>query len=101
MSTEITSGRDNRASAMDRALRRIVAEIVDGLRHGYFEFSLTCDVIPHGRRRLVLHAGKSYQFVLAAEDCTWAETSGNPRHADAFDGLRETERAPSATWNGR
>jgi hypothetical protein len=30
---------------------------------------LTCEVIGHERRRLTLHAGKSYQFIIPREDC--------------------------------
>ena len=66
---ETIGERDRRTSDADRALRRIVAEIVDGLRHGYFEYSVTCEVIGRGRRRLVLRAGKNYQFVIAANEC--------------------------------
>jgi hypothetical protein len=69
MSTEMI-GRDERASSADLALRRIVAEITAGLRHGYFDLRVTCEVIGQDRRRLVLHAGKTYRFVLAAADCT-------------------------------
>jgi hypothetical protein len=56
-------------------LRRVVAEIAEGLRHGYFEYTLSCDMTGHGRRRLVLRAGKHYQFVLPAEDCESAARS--------------------------
>ncbi len=63
-----SANRSSGVSNADRALHRIVAEIMDGLRHGYFEFRVTCDVIGQGRRRLVLHAGKSYQFVIPADD---------------------------------
>jgi hypothetical protein len=56
-------------TSIDCAVQRIVAEIHDGLRHGFFEFTLTCEVIGHERRRLTLHAGKSYQFIIRKEDC--------------------------------
>jgi hypothetical protein len=62
-------GRDERASAADLAIRRIVAEIAAGLRHGYFDFRVTCEVIGQGRRRLVFHAGKTYQFLIPVADC--------------------------------
>jgi hypothetical protein len=55
--------------AIDRALSRILAEIHDGLRHGFFEFTLTCEVIGQERRRLTLRAGKSHQFVLSKGEC--------------------------------
>ena len=64
---------DAPASTTDRALRRIEAEIVDGLRHGYFDFRLTCEVIGQGRRRLLLRVGKTHQFVIPACDCEQAD----------------------------
>ena len=61
---------DARTSASrDRALRRVVAEIVDGLRHGYFDFAVTCEVISQERRRLVLRAGKTHQFLIPKNEC--------------------------------
>ena len=67
------------SGSRDRALHRIVAEIVDGLRHGYFEVRVTCEVIGQGRRRLVLHAGKMYQFVIPVGDCEHVDASDVPR----------------------
>ena len=60
---------------VDQALRRIFHEIQDGLRHGYFEFTVTCEVISQERRRLILQAGKSYQFVIRKEDCAIRQQS--------------------------
>jgi hypothetical protein len=67
----------------DRALTRVLAEIHAGLRHGYFEYTLTCEVIGRGRRRLVLHAGKNYQFVIPAEECESVESSSDLRDEGA------------------
>ena len=67
----------------DRALSRIWAEVHAGLRHGYFSFTLTCDVISHGRRRLVLHAGKNHQFVIPAEECEVVGVSSDLREEGA------------------
>ena len=41
------------APTIDRALDRVLAEIHDGLRHGYFEFTLTCEVV--GQRAATAH----------------------------------------------
>jgi hypothetical protein len=57
------------ASALDSAVRRILSEIDDGLRHGYFDFALTCEITGNGRRRLTLRAGKNYQFLIPTDDC--------------------------------
>jgi hypothetical protein len=56
-------------TTLESALRRVLAEIGDGLRHGHFEFTLRCEVVTRERRRLTLHAGKSHQFLIAKEDC--------------------------------
>ena len=65
-------------SGRDRALSRIVAEIHAGLQHGFFEYRLTCEVIGQGRRRLVLHAGRNFQFVVAAGECEVTGESSDP-----------------------
>ena len=79
MHTERQRDRGHPPSTTDLALRRIVAEIVDGLRHGYFEFGLTCEVIGGGRRRVVLHAGKTHQFLISAGDCEHVDRSDASR----------------------
>ena len=63
---------------LDVALRRVLAEIHGGLRHGYFKYTLTCEVIGQGRRRLLLHAGKQYQFVIPADECESAAHPSDP-----------------------
>ena len=39
------------------------------MRHGFFEFVLSCEVVGQERRRLTLRAGKSYQFVIPNDEC--------------------------------
>jgi hypothetical protein len=46
------------------ALERIEGLVVDGLRHGFFEYSLTCEIGKDGRRQLVIGAGKSHKFTI-------------------------------------
>ena len=60
---------DHQIPTIARALGRVVAEIHDGLRHGFFEFTLTCEVVGQERRRLTLRAGKNHQFVIPKEEC--------------------------------
>ena len=57
------------AASIDRALNRVLTEIHEGLRHGYFEYVLTCEVVGQERRRLTLRAGKSHQFVISKDEC--------------------------------
>jgi len=73
------------AGIIDRALHRLLGEIHAGLRHGYFEYTVTCEVISQGQRRLQLHAGKNYQFVIPAEQCELAGPSGDLRDEGATD----------------
>src|SRR6266508_2764864 len=73
--TTLTKTVQTPPSALDRALQRIVAEIHEGLRHGFFSYSLDCEVVGQERRRLTLRAGKSYQFVIPQEQCVRSTTS--------------------------
>jgi hypothetical protein len=51
-----------------RAMEKLEAEIREGMRHGFFELSVACEVIKDGKRRLIIRAGKSYQFVIPEEE---------------------------------
>lgn len=79
---EVPSGHE--ALAVDRALSRVLAEIHDGLRHGFFEFTLTCEVVGQERRRLTLKAGKSHQFLISKDECTRSagSASDSPNGSD-------------------
>ena len=74
-----------RDGSRDRALQRVLAEIHDGLRHGFFEFTLTCEIIRHEQRRLTLRAGKSYHFVIPKEDCVRSTPSPTVDSCDGSD----------------
>jgi hypothetical protein len=69
----------------DRAVNRILAEIDEGLRHGHFKYTLACDLIGAGRRRLILRAGKHYQFVIPGEECAPADRPKSPRDRRLLD----------------
>ena len=51
--------------AMFSCLHEIV---VDGLRHGFFDCVITCELVNAGKRRVVIKAGKSHQFTIRDED---------------------------------
>jgi len=57
---------------MERALRRLESEVREGLEHGFFDLSITCEVIKEGKRRLTIKAGKSYRFVIPEQEL-WIE----------------------------
>ncbi len=50
------------------ALDRIRSLVVDGLKHGFFDYSISCDVGNKGGRRLVIRAGKSHKFTIPEDD---------------------------------
>jgi hypothetical protein len=50
------------------ALDRIDGLIVEGLRHGFFDYSIACEIGKDGRRQLVIRAGKSHKFTIPEAD---------------------------------
>ena len=48
------------------AVRGIV--LVDGLKHGFFDYSIACEVANGGKRQLVIRAGKSHKFTIPANE---------------------------------
>ena len=53
---------------LQRAFQKLESEIRDGLGHGFFELSVSCEVIKDGKRRLTIKAGKSFQFIVLEEE---------------------------------
>jgi hypothetical protein len=45
-------------------LDRLEGLVVDGLKHGFFDYSITCEVASGGKRQLVIRAGKSHKFTI-------------------------------------
>lgn len=56
------------ASVLTQALDHVRDQLVDGLRHGFFEFTITCEVVKDRKRRLVVKTGKSEQFTIPASE---------------------------------
>lgn len=53
-------------NVLNRALDHVRDQLVDGLRHGFFEFTITCELVKDRKRRLVVTTGKSEQFTIPA-----------------------------------
>jgi hypothetical protein len=62
------------------ALKRVLAEIHAGLCHGHFEYTVTCEIVGQGKRRLILRAGKHYQFLIGADECETGTEAGDSHH---------------------
>ena len=49
---------------VSEALNRLEGLVVDGLKHGFFDYSIACEVANGGKRQLVIRAGKSHKFTI-------------------------------------
>ena len=49
-------------------LNYIREQLLDGLRHGFFECTITCEIVKDRKRRLLVKAGKSEQFTIPADE---------------------------------
>ena len=52
---------------IQKLLDRIKQEILAGLRHGFFDFSVTGE-IKNEKRHVILNVGKSYKFIIPMQD---------------------------------
>jgi hypothetical protein len=50
------------------ALDRLEGLVVDGLKHGFFDYSIACEIANGGKRQLVIRAGKSHKFTIPADE---------------------------------
>lgn len=68
MLTVMETDMPRQTNELDNATKRLLQELSDGLRYGFFEFTVTCEVV-HGRnRQLTIKAGKSYRFTINEDD---------------------------------
>ena len=50
------------------ALDLIKNLVVEGIKHGHFDYSITCETGTGGRRLLIVKAGKSHKFAIMEQD---------------------------------
>ena len=50
------------------ALDRLEGLVFDGLKHGFFDYSITCEIGNGGKRHLVIRAGKSHKFTIPEDE---------------------------------
>ncbi len=53
---------------LGEALDRLEGLIVDGLKHGFFDCSIACEIGNGGKRQLVIRACKSHKFTIPEEE---------------------------------
>jgi hypothetical protein len=50
------------------ALDLIEALLIEGIKHGHFDYSMTCETGTNGRRLLIVRGGKSHKFSITEPD---------------------------------
>jgi len=50
------------------ALAHLEKVVVDGLRHGFFEYVIACEIGNGGKRQLVIRSGKSNKFIIPEDE---------------------------------
>jgi hypothetical protein len=58
----------NYSDAVQSALDLIERLLVEGIKHGHFDYSIICEIGTNGRRLLIVKAGKSYKFSITEHD---------------------------------
>jgi hypothetical protein len=46
----------------------LLALIRDGMKHGFFEYTVACEIVNGRKRRLTITAGKSHQYTIPEEE---------------------------------
>ena len=52
----------------DKAMKCLERTVVDGLHHGFFDCSITSEIVAGGKRQLVIRAGKSHKFTIPEDE---------------------------------
>ena len=50
------------------ALAHLEKIVLEGVRHGFFDCSIACEIGNGGKRKLVIRAGKSHKFTISEEE---------------------------------
>ena len=58
----------DRGTTLHLALALLREIALDGLRHGYFDYQITCEIVNGRKRRLVIRAGKCHQFTIPEDE---------------------------------
>ena len=50
---------------LGEALSHLAKIVVEGVHHGFFDYSVACEIGPGGKRQLVIRAGMSRKFTIS------------------------------------
>ena len=59
---------DSNKPALAQAMDRLSREVRDGLRHGFFELTVACEIVKGGKRGLTIKAGKNHRFTIPEDE---------------------------------
>lgn len=59
---------DFQKNPLEKALEMLTREIRIGVKHGFFEYQIHCEIIANKKRKITIKAGKSYQFHVSEEE---------------------------------
>ena len=61
---DVTISEVSTGDTLDEALTKLCAEVREGVKHGFFKYTIKCEVVKGSKRRLQIGAGKNYQFTF-------------------------------------
>ena len=61
---DVTISGVSKGAVMNDMLNKLCAEVREGVKHGFFEYTIKCELINGSKRRLQIGAGKNYQFTI-------------------------------------
>ncbi len=59
---------NNSNRTLEKALEQIVREVKSGLKHGFFEYQITGEIVKENKRKLTIKTGKSHQYYIPEDE---------------------------------
>jgi hypothetical protein len=66
--TKIETPFQSKSGQVCKALDCLEGLIVEGLKHGFFDYSIACEIANGGKRKLMVRAGKSHKFTIPEDE---------------------------------
>lgn len=59
---------DRNKSVLNQAMDRLSREVIDGLQHGFFELTVSCEIVNGKKRGLTIKAGKNHRYTIPEDE---------------------------------
>jgi hypothetical protein len=63
-----TKSRETGGPQFNKAMTCLERTVVEGLNHGFFDCTITGEILAGGKRQIVIRAGKSHKFMIPEEE---------------------------------